>query len=159
MNENILADIEIFINAHLSLKDDLSFSNWYDKECYYMQVENDLLEKLSEFLIKKYDSFYTVENLKKMQKLYILYPDNLPYKVEHLPWNVTCVLVEIFDDDKREFYINLCYQKKLDRQMLVYYLQHELYEKYLYCVATYCDGFSDYDLLVDQVIHICERII
>ena len=163
VNDNILQDIELFIKTHLFLEKVPEFKDWYEKELYYMNIENNLLKELSEFLKDKYSDFYDLDNLKHITKLFLLYPDGLPSLLNDLTWDITKILLDIFDEDKREFYINLCYEKNLSVSTLKKYLNNEIYEKFLYCLATYYEkeemNSNDYSDLIDKVITICERII
>lgn len=163
MNDNLIKDIELFIQNHLVLDKKIQFNDWYEEEMYYVKVEDKLLKDLSKFLRKKYNKFYTVENLKKFQKLYLLFPHGLPYEISNLPWNITEILLDIFNDEKRDFYIDLCYEKNLDKKTLIYYLNHELYEKFIFITAKhYAKEKLDkvkYDTILNQVINLCERII
>ncbi len=163
MDENILKDIELFIKNRLFLDEVPEFKDWYDKELFYMNIENNLLKELSEFLKEKYSDFYDLDNLNHITKLFILYPDGLPKILNELSWDITKILLDIFDEDKREFYMNLCYEKNLSVPSLKKYLGEEIYEKFLYCLATYYEkeklDSKDYYDLIDKVIKVSKRII
>ena len=163
MNENILMDIELFIKNNLHLKKVPKFKDWYDKELFYMNLENKLLKKLSKFLKEKYSDFYDLDNLNHITKLFLLYPEGLPKILNDLSWDITKILLDIFDEDKREFYMNLCYEKNLSVPTLKKYLNEEIYEKFLYCLTTYYEkeklDSKDFYELIDKVIKVSKRII
>ncbi len=163
MNENIIEDIEIFIKNHLLLKKIPKFKNWYDKEIFWQNVEEDLLKELSVFLQKKYSEFYTLDNLQYISKLFLLYPNGLPKKLNELNWDITKIILSIFSEQKRTFYINLCYEKKFDISTLKKYLNEEIYEKYCYCLSKYYKNKNlskkEYYDLIDKVFSISKRII
>ncbi len=163
MNENILTDIELFIKNNLLLDEVPEFKDWYEKEVFYLQLENKLLNDLSTFLKDKYGDFYSVDNLNHITKLFLLYPNGLPKILNELPWDIVKILLDIFNEDKREFYLNLCYEKNLDVPTLKKYLNDQIYEKFLYCLTTYYeketfDSHEYYDLIA-KVINISKRII
>ena len=163
MNENIYKDIELFIKTHLFLDEVPEFNDWYEKELFYQKVEEDLLKQLSEYLKEKYSDFYNLDNLHHIMKLFLLYPDGLPEVLNTLSWDITKILLDIFNEEKREFYIDLCYENSLDVPTLKKYLNDQIYEKFLYCLATYYDSSSmrdlDYHDLINKVITIANRIV
>ena len=163
MNEDIFKDIKLFIQTHYILDENKKFNTWYQEGKYHMKKENKLIKKLSKFLINKYGDFYTCFNLKKMIKLYLLYPMGLPDDIKILPWELILILVEIFDEDKRDFYVFLCNRKKLNSKTLSKYLSYDIYEKFIYTLDTYYnnDDFAklDFDKIIDEVIYLQERII
>ena len=163
MDENIIMDIELFIKNHLFLDEVPKFKDWYEKEVFYQNVEDNLLKQLSEYLMEKYDDFYSLDNLRHIMKLFLLYPDGLPETLKMLNWDLTKILLDIFNEEKREFYMDLCFENNLDVSTLKQYLNQEIYEKFLYCLATYYDSESldnlDYYDLISKVITISKRII
>ncbi len=163
MDENLFMDIKLFIESHLHVNSALSFNNWFDKELYYLENEKVMLQELSEFLIQKYNIFYTEEDLFSMMKFFLLYPKEIPVELRYLPWEILKILLNIFEEEKREFYIWLCFEKNLDVATLNKYLQEDLYEKFLYCFHNYYhqDSFAkeEYSQLLDYVIVLLPRIV
>lgn len=164
MNETIFTDIKMYLNRHAKIKNLPTFQTWYEKERFFMKWEEKVLRGLADFLSQKYGDFYQLSTLKKMKKLFLLYPDALLDAFTHLSWNHILVLIDIFDEDKREFYISLCCQEKLSVSRLKYYIHQDLYEKCLYCYATYYSedpigSLKEYQYFLRQVMSVVERII
>ena len=160
MDENILEDIELFIKTHMFLDEVPEFKDWYEREVFLQNIEEDLLKQLSDYLMKKYNDFYNLDNLRHITKLFLLYPEGLPETLKSLNWDITKILLDIFNEEKREFYMDLCYEKDLNVPTLKKYLNEEIYEKFLYCLAVYYENEKvNYKDLIDKVITISNRII
>ena len=160
MDENILEDIELFIKTHMFLDEVPEFKDWYEREIFLQNIEEDLLKQLSDYLMKKYNDFYNLDNLRHITKLFLLYPEGLPETLKSLNWDITKILLDIFNEEKREFYMDLCYEKDLNVPTLKKYLNEEIYEKFLYCLAVYYENEKvNYQDLIDKVITISNRII
>ena len=162
MNENIILDIKTFINSYqkMILPDNI---DWFKRKEKYYNYLQKLLKNLDVYLKNKYEINYSELELKEMIKLYLLYPDDLPYKLKDLSWNIIKIIIKIFDEDKRDFYIDLCYFKNINENTLLFYLKNDIYEKFLYFLSKN-DKYEyftalDYSYFLDRVIKIQEIII
>ena len=66
-----------------------------------------------------------------MQKLYLMYPKEPPEDLLGLSWGHIKLLLNLCEEQKRNFYIELCLQKNLSVKDLKKYLLEDLYEKCL----------------------------
>ena len=161
MNDTIENNIKSFINSYERIKLPKT-DDWFVKEKCYLNYEKRLLGDLVKFLNNKYNEKFKVEDIKKMMKLYLLYPDNVPNDLCALSWDIVKRLIDIYDKDKRTFYIDVCTFKNCKLNELNNYLNLDIYEKFLVCFDKYVDidnfNFDDYLELIDKVIEIQERI-
>lgn len=113
-----------------SLKD--SFNNYLDKKAYLKEQNDIIIKEISPLLVKKFGNKYNEEELFYMQKLYLLYPENLENDILKLPWNFIKIVLDLFNEEKRQFYIDNCLKYNWSLEELKEYIRQDVYEKYKY---------------------------
>jgi len=91
---------------------------------------NALIENWSKKLTNIYGSGYKISNLKYMRKLYLLFPKSQPL-VDQLTWTHYLALMPIKDENKRNYYINLCITNNLSKRELIEAIKNNSYERLL----------------------------
>lgn len=98
-----------------------------------------------------------------MKKLYLLYPEGLPLEFHSLSFELITILIDIYDEEKRNFYIDACLYFKWRPYQLKCYLLKDIYEKFLYCMAEYYQNIflniEEYKRLLKDVVQLESRII
>ncbi len=107
------------------------FHDWYEAHEYFWNQNQIFLKEVVKELHEKYQENYSAEELFYMQKLYLMYPLKVPKKLLSLPWEQVKILLDLCNVKKRNFYISLCYEKRIDEHSLQLYLLNDLYEKAL----------------------------
>ena len=139
---------------------DISFDlkcedDWYTRRMAFLAKNKLFLEKLVAEMPEKFKDLADFNEFFLMQKLYFLYPSHPPLRILSLPWDVIKILLEIFEKDKREFYVELCLAKQLDASELVQYLVKDIYEKVCYVATSIEEGEKIKDLnFIEQVLEI-----
>ena len=89
---------------------------------------DELLKKWAEKLTKEYGKGYDYSNLRRFRKFYLVFSICAP--VEHrLTWTLIKVLLPIKDENKRNYYINLCNTNNLSRRELEREIKNNSYER------------------------------
>ena len=89
---------------------------------------NELIKKWSVKLTKVYGKGYSLSNLKNMRKFYIIFQKSQPL-ADQLTWTHYCLLLSIKDENKRNFYINLCIKNNLSKRELINEIKFNAYER------------------------------
>ena len=89
---------------------------------------NELIKKWSVNLTTKYGKSYGVTNLKYMRKFYIIFQKSHPLG-DQLTWSHYKVLISIKDENKRNYYINLCIKNNLSKRELIKEMKSNSYER------------------------------
>lgn len=140
--ENLLPEI---------IKSDLPFiinnsDSWWDSIKTEYQNNKVLLEFIRDKMSKKYKETYEEEELINMQKLYLLYPNKIPDELLSCPWDIIKIILNIFNNEKRMFYLKIYQKYNLKKDELEKYILHDLYEKYLYSLRM----INDYNKIIKE---------
>lgn len=88
---------------------------------------NELIKKWSIEFTKNYGKGYDSSNLKRFRQFFMLFPKGGP--VGHLSWTHIVKLLPIKDENKRNYYINLCIEKNLSKRKLAEEIKSNSYER------------------------------
>lgn len=158
MLDDVSKDIKVFLENHVDLLEEEkdSVDDWFIKEEKKVACQLNLLKELANYLQIRYGKFYSLKNLYLMMRLYELYPKELPYELKVLPWEIIKILVSIYDEGKREFFIDVCFFLKVKPKQLKWYIRNEVYERFLDYYDKYYDKdhftLDDYRFLMGEVI-------
>ena len=89
---------------------------------------NELIKKWSVKLTKLYGNGYSITNLKIMRKFYIIFQKGHPLG-DQLTWSHYKELIYIKDENKRNYYINLCLKNNLSKRELIKEIKCNSYER------------------------------
>ena len=89
---------------------------------------NELLKKWAEKLTKEYGKGYDYTNLSRFRQLYLYFPIVGPV-AHQLTWTNICKILPIKDENKRNYYINLCITNNLSKRELEREIKNNLYER------------------------------
>ncbi len=89
---------------------------------------NGLIKKWSIKYTEKYGKGYNRANLFKFRKFYLLFPNVSAVRI-HLTWTHIKELLPIKEENKRNYYINLCIAKKLSSRELIKEIKNNSYER------------------------------
>ncbi len=120
--------------------------NWYESRHFFLNKNQFFLEKVKEKMECKFDTIVSVEELFYMQKMFLIYPSYIPKKLLKLPWEHIKILLDLCSEEKRKFYIDLCYDKKLSVEILKEYILNDIYEKSLVLI----EEINDYNKVVSK---------
>lgn len=88
---------------------------------------NGLIKKWSIQYTEKYGKGYDYTNLSRFRKLYLAFPIVGP--VAQLSWTIIVKLLPIKDENKRNYYINLCIKNQLSKRELIKEIKNNSYER------------------------------
>ncbi len=88
---------------------------------------NGLIKEWSEKFTKKYGSGYDASNLKRFRQFFIIFPKGGP--TGHLSWTHIRYMLPIKDENKRNYYINLCIKRNLSKRDLIKEIKNNAYER------------------------------
>ena len=89
---------------------------------------NELLKTWAEKLTKEYGKGYDYSNLRRFRQFYILFPMCGPL-AHTLSWTNICKILPIKDENKRNYYINLCITNNLSKRDLIKEIKNNSYER------------------------------
>ena len=89
---------------------------------------NELLKTWAEKLTKEYGKGYTYANLARFRQFYLCFPIFAPVE-RILNWTIIKVLLPIKNENKRNYYINLCLENNLSRRELEKEIKNNSYER------------------------------
>ena len=89
---------------------------------------NELLKTWAEKLTKEYGKGYDYSNLRRFRQFYILFPMCGPL-AHTLSWTNICKILPIKDENKRNYYINLCITNNLSKRELIKEIKNNSYER------------------------------
>ncbi len=78
---------------------------------------NELLKIWAEKLTEEYGKGYTYANLARFRQFYLCFPIFAPVE-RILNWTIIKVILPIKNENKRNYYINLCLENNLSRREL-----------------------------------------
>lgn len=122
---------EIYERNPYLFKESEAHRGWFSCRAYFLEQNDLFLSEVLKELEKEYPGIYDKEELFYMQKLYLMYPKEPPTDLLCLSWEHIKLLLNICEEQKRNFYIQLCLQKNLQVEDLKKYLLEDLYEKCL----------------------------
>ena len=85
---------------------------------------NELIKEWSLNLTRSYGKGYDYTNLTRFRQLYIAFPNLGP--LAQLSWTIICKLLPIKDENKRNYYINLCIERNLSKRQLLEEIKQQL---------------------------------
>ena len=89
---------------------------------------NELIKKWSEKLTNKYGKGYNSSNLRKFRQFYLTFEKSSPLGSK-LSWSHYRELLIFKDENKRNFYINLCIKNNLSKRELINEIKSNAYER------------------------------
>ena len=87
-----------------------------------------LLKEWSEKLSKKYGKGYDYTNLSRFRQLYLYFPIIGPVG-QQLNWTIIRTILPIKDENKRNYYINLCIKNNLSKRELIKEIKSNSFER------------------------------
>lgn len=91
---------------------------------------NELLKKWSDSLTKIYGKGYNITNMKYYRQYYILFK-NSHTMCDQLNWSQIRTILPLKDENKRNYYINLCIERSLSVRDLINEIKNNAYERLL----------------------------
>ena len=89
---------------------------------------NEMLKKWAEKLTKEYGKGYTYANLARFRQFYLCFPIFAPVG-RILTWTTIRTILPIKDENKRNYYINLCIANNLSKRELEREIKNNSYER------------------------------
>ena len=89
---------------------------------------NELLKKWAEKLIKEYGKGYDYSNLRRFRQFFLEFP-NCGALRHNLSWTIIRTILPIKDENKRNYYINLCITNNLSKRELEREIKNNSYER------------------------------
>jgi len=89
---------------------------------------NGLIKEWSKELTEKYGKGYSCSNLKYMRLFYLIFKKSQPLAVL-LTWSNICLLLPIKNENKRNYYINMCIKKNLSSRALEKEIKNNAFER------------------------------
>jgi len=90
---------------------------------------NKLIKEWSEKLVKLYGNSYNYSNLNRFRQFYTIFPILAP--VGQLSWTLIKTILPIKEENKRNYYINLCITRNLSKRELISEIKNNAYERLL----------------------------
>ena len=91
---------------------------------------NELIKKWAERLTSEYGKGYNYTNLSRFRQFYLSFPILAPVGQE-LNWTIIRTILPIKDENKRNYYINLCIEHNLSKRELEKEIKNNSYERLL----------------------------
>ena len=89
---------------------------------------NELLKDWSAKLTKEYGKGYDYTNLSRFRQLYLCFPIIGAVR-QQLSWTIIRTILPIKDENKRNYYINLCIENNLSQRELIKEIKSNSYER------------------------------
>ena len=86
-----------------------------------------LLKEWSEKLTQEYGKWYDYTNLSRFRQLYLYFPIIGPVG-QQLNWTIIRTILPIKDENKRNYYINLCVKNNLSKRELIKEIKSNSFE-------------------------------
>ena len=90
---------------------------------------NELIRKWANKFTKVYGKGYSETNLKTMRKFYVSFVNGPP--LADVSWTIYRELLSIKDENKRNYFINLCIKNNLSKRELIKEIKSNSYERLL----------------------------
>lgn len=91
---------------------------------------DSLIKNWSEKLVKLYGSGYRTTSLKYMRQFYMVFPNGQPM-VDGFTWSHYLQVIYMKEENKRNYYINLCIARNLSKRELIAAIKDNEYERLL----------------------------
>lgn len=91
---------------------------------------DSLIKNWSEKLVKLYGSGYRTTSLKYMRQFYMVFPNGQPM-VDGFTWSHYLQVIYMKEENKRNYYINLCIARNLSKRELIATIKANEYERLL----------------------------
>lgn len=136
--ENIIKKIEINSKARIYEENNEKLLGYWNIGKLLIEAQggkekagygNKLIKDWSMRYTKKYGKGYNYTNLNRFRQLYLTFP--IIATVSQLSWSILVDLLPIKDKNKRNYFINLCIEKKLSVRELRKELKSNSYERLL----------------------------
>ena len=88
---------------------------------------NELIKKWSKKLTELYGKGYDYTNLSRFRKFYLYFP--ILGTVSQISWSNIAKILPIKDENKRNYYINLCIKNNLSKRELIREIKSNSYER------------------------------
>ncbi len=89
---------------------------------------NELIKEWSKGLTEKYGKGYNSSNLKRFRQFYICFKKGAPLG-RQLTWTNIKILLPIKNENKRNYYINMCIKKNLSKRALEKEIKNNSFER------------------------------
>ena len=89
---------------------------------------NELIKKWADALTKEYGKGYNYTNLSRFRQFYLAFPIIAPLG-QQLSWTIIRTILPIKDENKRNYYINLCLENNLSKRELEKEIKTNSYER------------------------------
>ena len=89
---------------------------------------NELIKEWSKELTEKYGKGYNSSNLKRFRQFYICFKKGAPLG-HQLTWTNIKILLPIKNENKRNYYINMCIKKNLSKRALEKEIKNNAFER------------------------------
>ena len=89
---------------------------------------NGLIKEWSIELTEKYGKGYNSSNLKRFRQFYMYFKNGAPV-AHQLTWSNICLLLPIKNENKRNYYINMCIKKNLSKRELQKEIKNNAFER------------------------------
>ena len=93
---------------------------------------NGLINEWSIELTRVYGKGYNYTNLSRMRQFYLLFGKVVPVAqqfITNLTWTNLSIILPIKDENKRNYYINLCIKQTLSKRQLIEKIKSNEYER------------------------------
>lgn len=91
---------------------------------------NNLIKEWSKKLVSLYGNSYNSDNLRRFRQFYITFPKYDPAG-HTLNWSQIRAILPIKEENKRNYYINLCITRNLSKRELINEIKNNAYERLL----------------------------
>lgn len=91
---------------------------------------NELIKEWAKALSKLYGSGYDSSNLKRFRSFFLTFP-KIGTLCQQLTWSHIKTILPIKDENKRNYYINLCIKERLSKRELISRIKNYSYERLL----------------------------
>ena len=92
---------------------------------------NELIKTWAEKLTEEYGKGYNYTNLSRFRQFYLAFPIVAPLR-QQLSWTIIRTILPIKDENKRNYYINLCIANNLSKRELEKEIKSNSYERLEY---------------------------
>ena len=111
----------------------------------------ELIKKWSIQFTKNYGKGYDATNLRRFRQLYLIFPKCGPAG-RNISWTHFRYLIPIKDENKRNYYINMCIERSLSKRQLLEEIKSNSYERLIHKMDNIeiVQNKKDYSVLNDM---------
>lgn len=128
MLENLKKIITKHVKDHFQITP-LTEENWYHIRKEFLKQNNKILKNIKIELQNIYKENFTEEDFFYMQKLFLIYQEQPPHKLLNLSWENIKLILNMCEEKKRIFYVELCLCYNLEHEVLKNFILNDIYEK------------------------------